>query len=155
VPCSYTQAKNFPISIVIITKLAVWQNQSTSATAEYVIKNSIMWCMYGGSSAYVTYNVKWFLDTNYLDWGTVYNGLTLWPLITWAHSCQPYGGTSLLEKQQYAAWAVAFDWSSYNNYTKYTWKFLVCQEFLVLQGSFMHLYKGVIFSVTYVNVLSP
>jgi hypothetical protein len=66
-PCSYTQAKNFTISIVIIIMLAIWQKQSSSATGEYMINNSIMWFMYGGNSAYVTCNVKWFLDTNCLD----------------------------------------------------------------------------------------
>jgi len=39
-----------------------------------------MWFMYGEDSAYVTHNVKWFLDNNYVDWWTVHDGLTLWPL---------------------------------------------------------------------------
>lgn len=39
-----------------------------------------MWFMYGGDSAYVTHNVKWFLDTNYQDSWTLHNVLNLCPL---------------------------------------------------------------------------
>jgi hypothetical protein len=96
-----------------------------------------MWFMYGGDSACVTHNVKWFLDTNYHYSWTVHDGLTLCPLwlpeITPASlGLVPYGGLSLLEKQQHAGWAVAFDWSSYNNNTTYTWHFSICLEILVL-----------------------
>ena len=79
-----------------------------------------MWFMYGGDSTYVIHNVKWLLNTTYLDWWTVHDGLTLWslslPELTPATlDLVPYGGPSLLEKQQHAGWAVAFDYCSYNN----------------------------------------
>ena len=47
---------------------------SSLALAEYLYywriydnQQHTMWLMYGGDSAYVTHNVKWFLNTTYLD----------------------------------------------------------------------------------------